>query len=153
MKRIKVLAFVILTTLLVSGCKPKGLEGLVPAKGQVLYNGEALVEAIVTFSPKNGTGRSATATTDTNGMFAMGTLNPKDGAFPGEYLVTVTKYVVQNPMTNEEIDEYFVKYDKEPEIISKSVISEKYATFNTSGLSATVPEKGVKDLKFELKSE
>jgi len=150
---IRVLAFTTLMIMLVPGCKPKGLEGLVPAGGQVLYDDKALEGAIVTFSPKSGSGRSATATTDANGMFLLGTMNPKDGTFPGEYQVTVTKYVVQNPMTDAEIVEYTNKHNVGPEIITKSVIYEKYATFNTSGLSATVPEKGIKDLKFELKSQ
>ena len=149
----RILAFVLFVTLLVPGCKPKGLEGLVPAGGQVLYDDNALEGAIVTFSPKSGTGRSATATTDANGMFVVGTMNPKDGTFPGEYQVTVTKYIVENPMTDEEIVEYTNKYNVGPEIISKSQLPTKYGTFSTSGLSASVPEKGVKDLKFELKSK
>ncbi len=149
---IKMLTVLILLTL-VAGCKPKGLEGLVPAKGQVLYDAKPLDGAVVTFSPTSGTGRSATATTDAGGNFTLGTMEPKDWIAPGEYQVSVTKYVVQNPMTDEEINAYTLKHDIPPQIISKPEISEKYANFKTSGLTATVPEKGIKDLKFELKSK
>ena len=150
---IKVLTYIALMALFVSGCKPKGLEGLVPASGQVLYDGNPLEGATVTFSPKSGTGRAATAVTDAKGMFAMGTLHLKDGVAPAEYGVTVTKYVIQNPMTDEEINEYLRVHLVAPEIISKSEIPETYANFSTSGLTVTVPDKGSKNITLELKSQ
>ena len=143
-------AFFVIISFLIPGCKPKGLEGLVPAKGQVLYEEKPLGGAILTFSPKEGTGRTANATTNVKGFFTLGTLNSGDGIAPGEYHVSISKYVVQNPMTNEEINDYIMKHDVSPEIISKSVIPDKYADFQKSGLTATIPEKGIKNLEFKL---
>lgn len=150
MKTIKVLTFLVLVSCMMSGCKPKGLEGLVPGKGEVLYDSQPLAKAVVTFSPKEGSGRAATATTDDAGKFSLGTLNPGDGIAPGEYLVSIRKYVIQNPMTDEEINAYTIKHDIPPEIISKSVIPDKYGNLEKSGLTATIPEKGATDLSFSL---
>ncbi|MDR1385551.1 MAG: carboxypeptidase-like regulatory domain-containing protein, partial [Planctomycetaceae bacterium] len=80
--------------ILIAGCNQSGqLKGLVTASGTVTFHGQPVDQATIIFSPKAGedTARAASATTDAKGHFTMMTLNPGDGVFPGNYLVTVEK--------------------------------------------------------------
>lgn len=62
-----------------------------PVRGQVLLNGEPVVEALVVFHPQvadDDTPRPM-AQTDSEGRFELTTLQPHDGAPAGEYAVAV----------------------------------------------------------------
>jgi hypothetical protein len=73
--------------LAVSGC---GGDGKVRVNGTVTLDGQPLEGAIVTFLPvEKGQGQIAHGTTDKDGAFDLTTSRPNDGAFPGEYKVTV----------------------------------------------------------------
>jgi hypothetical protein len=125
-KKTAVLLFFALCCL---GCgNQSSLKGLVPVEGVVYYDSQPLADATVCFAPNNSEIRSSVARTDHEGKFALTTLNPKDGTAPGEYKVAISKY--DNAMV--------------------PLIPIKYANLDKSGLTASVPVKGVKDLRFDL---
>ena len=141
-----------------AGCNQNKMKGLKPVEGVVLYEGVPLAWASVSLNPSDGaTGaKMATAITDENGRFEARTLGQR-GAFPGEYVVAIEKYIAG--IDDEDVEDWELKRAdlnfKEPEpgettIKVVSAIPLEYSNIKESGLTATVPEKGVKDLKFEL---
>jgi uncharacterized lipoprotein NlpE involved in copper resistance len=135
--------FIVLCTL---GCNNKSqIEGLVPVKGVVFYDGKPLDGAIVNFIPNSPDKRSAVGTTDAAGKFGLTTLHSNDGVLPGEYKVTVSK--MSYPENNESLtDDQSAKLKDD----IKSLIPVRYSIPANSGLTATVSDKGVMNLKFEL---
>jgi len=63
----------------------------VPVTGTVQLNGQAVEGAAVSFVGA-GSSRPATGTTDAQGKFTLTSFETNDGAPPGEYTITVTKY-------------------------------------------------------------
>jgi uncharacterized GH25 family protein len=89
--RIRLLA-VALVAGLAAGC---GGPTVAPVKGRVIYNGQPVKEAAVTFSPagpadKLETGKPGTGFTDENGYFELSTFKKYDGALVGTHTVHVT---------------------------------------------------------------
>ncbi|MDR1384669.1 MAG: carboxypeptidase-like regulatory domain-containing protein [Planctomycetaceae bacterium] len=129
------------------GCNHESqLYGLVPVEGIVYYDGKPLDGAVVNFIPNHPDQRSAVGTTDATGKFVLMTLNPNDGAAPGEYQVTVSKM----SGTGWEVSMTEQQSAKSKDDI-KPLLPVKYSIPAKSGLTAIVPVQGVKDLKFELK--
>jgi hypothetical protein len=125
------------------------LEGLVPAEGVVYFDGSPLADAAIGFYPDNPANRTAAAKTNANGKFVMTTLNSGDGVASGEYKVTITKLSDTKIKETNSKEEYMKESSKAKNEV-KSLIPEKYGMFGHSGLTATVPQKGIKTLKFEL---
>ena len=139
------------TTLSVFGCGKSGLDGLVPVSGTVTYNGKAVEGADLVFNPESE-GRAASAKSDASGKFHLTTLDPHDGAQPGNYKVSISKKEMINPMTAEEAEDWFHKHSGPPPPRKiKNDLPEKYAEDKTSGLTATVKEGGSNEFNFELK--
>jgi hypothetical protein len=78
-----------------AGCG--GSDKPVPVTGKVTVNGAPVAGAGVTFHPQDGKGRPATGETDQNGTYHLTTINPSDGALPGEYRVTLVWDEPQHP--------------------------------------------------------
>lgn len=86
----------------VAGCAPGSKMKVVPVSGKVTYKGAAVSGATVTFLPQSEGGEgskavhAATAVTDAQGAYKLVTMEtmakPLDGAVPGKYNVTVTKF-------------------------------------------------------------
>ena len=143
---------------LFAGCHKSGLSGLVPGQGQVLYDGQPLSDATVTFhaAETNSQLRGAVGTTDASGQFTLMTLNPNDGIEPGDYIVTVSK-LKKPPKVDEESARKFMRGEGPPPPPPSSYkleheISDKYDSPKTSGLKITIGSKGDKDIKLELNS-
>ena len=154
MKRsISILAFSTLCCCGLLGCGGGGstLEGTVPVSGIVTQSGAPLEGAAVTFAP-TGAGRSASGLTDATGKFTLTTLDPGDGAMPGDYQVTITKKeMVGREYTEEEANAYYSQHQTQPPAPEmKNSVNEKYSQPDSSGLLATVPADGVSDLKYEV---
>ncbi len=105
------------------GCCGKPTYETVPVTGTVKYADGAIPQgevAIVQFVPANlsdGKTKAASGDIKSDGTFELTTVNPGDGAFPGDYKVTLT------------IGVYGEK---------DSVIDAKYTDPGTTPLSATV---------------
>ncbi|MDR2170341.1 MAG: carboxypeptidase-like regulatory domain-containing protein [Planctomycetaceae bacterium] len=150
--------FTIIVLLLLSGVcgcsNGSKLSGLVPANGELQVNGKVMAGATISFNPVNES-RAASAITDANGKFKAMTLNPADGIYPGEYVITVTKIEERG-----EIKEIAVKDEKERndqniedtrEIIEH--IPQKYVARDTSDLKITIPNEGDKNITLNLTGE
>src|SRR5438067_985211 len=81
---------------ILAGCGgPKGqpasiVDSVVPVSGKVLLpGGQPLGNAWVVFHAKDPPGNDASAATDADGSFKLGTFKKEDGAVPGKYAVTV----------------------------------------------------------------
>jgi hypothetical protein len=126
----------------VVGCSKSGIKGLASVTGTVTQGGKPLEGATVTFVPTatGGDVKAATGTTDAQGVFKLTTLQPGDGAMPGEYNVTVSKLEVTGKIfTQEEGNAYYQKYQKPPPIpASKNHVDLKYSHPINSGLTASV---------------
>jgi len=136
-----------------TGCnKEKGLDGLYPVKGKITWKGEVVQGASITLSPASSDGgaRSAGATSDTNGEFKIRTLKPDDGAYPGEYTITVRKMVADKTYTDEEYEAANASGVSLPAVNSKNVLPDKYNNVKTSDLKFTVVAGKNADLIIEL---
>jgi hypothetical protein len=76
---------------LVPGC---GGERVAPVKGRVVFNGQPVKEAALTFSPTSAenqldAGTPATGFTDQQGYFELSTFTKNDGALVGTHSVNV----------------------------------------------------------------
>jgi hypothetical protein len=82
---------VALVAALLPGC---GGERLAPVKGRVVFNGQPVKEAAITFSPTSGenrleAGTPATGFTEPDGTFVLSTFSKEDGALVGTHSVNV----------------------------------------------------------------
>lgn len=145
------------------GCRRRKIPGLVPATGVVTYEGIPLAWATLTFAPEEKKGKAAanqnarvsTAMTNQNGEFILGTLGLK-GALPGEYEVTVEKYIADGDDAVEKWENqrkeagYSEPAATEDVFDVVSAIPLKYSNKKTSGIKIVIPEKGSKELSIEL---
>ena len=78
---------------LLAGCgeAPSGaVSKVVPVSGKIVNTeGKPVANAWVVFNPKDPPGNEATATTQSDGTFRLGTFAKEDGVIPGRYVVTV----------------------------------------------------------------
>jgi hypothetical protein len=80
--------------LILSGCSGGGLQP-VPVRGTVQYKGQALTNGLVAFVPVDpAQGAAARGLIRGDGRFKLTTFKKEDGAFPGDYNVTVFSYEV-----------------------------------------------------------
>ncbi|MHC5541310.1 peptidase associated/transthyretin-like domain-containing protein [Singulisphaera rosea] len=70
------------------GCGDDGLGTRYSVSGKVLYKGEPVKKANISFIPTSPDGRGATGSVQ-DGYYSLTTLTPGDGALPGSYKVTV----------------------------------------------------------------
>jgi hypothetical protein len=76
-----------LTTL--PGCSDDGLGRRYKVTGTVTYKGVPMEKGLICFISPNADGRSSTGTIS-KGYYTLQTQEPGDGAFPGQYSVTIT---------------------------------------------------------------
>ena len=77
---------------LVVGCTNHTGSKCYPVRGTIRYNGMPLAEAMILFHPLDHDAPEIArplAFTDRNGNFALTSIQPNDGAPPGEYAMTV----------------------------------------------------------------
>jgi hypothetical protein len=129
------------------GCTAGSGPQPVRAGGVVMYNGKPLPNAEVVFAPE-GQGRVASATTDENGRFRLGTFRPGDGALVGKHRVAViARGPAKKPPPGSPAalmpDDYTVPGDPR--------IPKKYFSAATSGLTAVVDPNGDNEFDFQLR--
>lgn len=129
----------VLGTLAGCGNQPvsSGLQ-TVPVRGLVTRAGQPVPDAVVTFQPVQGS-HVAIGRTDAAGRYSLSTVQPDDGALPGEYHVQIVKYEEQETPVEE---------GATPPL--KNLLPAKYATPQTSGLAATVGGTGANTFDFNL---
>jgi len=76
---------------LVSGCSSNS-SGTIAVTGKVTKGGQPVSGAMVTFGTTATEGKAASGTTDASGVYELTTFVHGDGALPGSYKVTITKF-------------------------------------------------------------
>ena len=125
--------------LLVTGCGGNATPATAPVAGQVIFEGEPVTDATITFTP--AAGRTATGAIDGEGRFSLSTFRPNDGAVPGRHRVTFGSTAeVPMPGTPE------AKNHKS----GKLPFPKRYGGLSTTDLEIDVPAGGLADLTIEL---
>jgi hypothetical protein len=127
--------------MLVAGCNDG--PALYPVTGSVSLDGKPVDGASVTFISSDG--QPVFATTDSSGNYAMLT-NGKPGVPVGEYKVTVSK-VASSPAISMNTPEDMKKMQAAgPMPKPMSLVPERYASPDKSGLTATVTKDKSKNV-------
>lgn len=144
--------FIVLVGLISIGCGRSDRPETAYTEGTVMYNGNPVDKAVVSFMPVDAkVGRPATATTDANGKFVLTTFENGDGAIAGDYQVSVVKPAEMELTAEEEASPTLAMMRQQGgkvEKKKKSPIPEKYAVPNASGLQYTV--QAGENNKFEI---
>jgi hypothetical protein len=118
------------------GCADKGPE-LTEVTGQVMFDGKPLTTGSVVTLPAQG--RGARGTIDAEGNFTLSTSDMGVGAKPGRHQVAV--------IAMEESD------NPSPEAPRRSLIPQKYASAETSGLYIEVTPGRMEPVVLELSTQ
>jgi hypothetical protein len=124
-------------------------------------DGKPVEGALVSFVPDDSKSRSAVGTTDAQGNFKLTTEVNGDGALPGSYKISITKWdrppldlpEVKNASDSAAMDAIYTakeKMGKQPP--AKNAIAAQFANAAGSGLTATVKESGTNEFKFEVRN-
>ena len=157
----------LLAAVAVAGCTKTEVDPNKPkvykVTGTITLKGKPVDGATVIFQLRDGS-RSSVGATDSSGKYTLSTFASGDGAPAGQYQVTVTKYdtppapaAPAGQIPSGEIDPS--KYDPNSvgnlgglgKTSEKSVLGDRYASPQTSGLIATVGETGENKFDFDLK--
>lgn len=122
-----------------------------PTGGIVTFDGKPLVDATVGFVPMGLTaGQSSLGKTDQNGAFVLQTstaTGSAPGTAAGQYKVVISRQATadEKPVPD--------PTDNAAAVDGNESLPARYSDFLNSTLTATVPDGGVTNLKFELKSK
>lgn len=119
---------------------------VVPASGVVLYQGQAIAGAEVTFN-NEAAKTTGSAKTDDSGRFVLSTFGKHDGVVPGPQIVAIRRVDVIDK-TPPGVDVSAGGKALPPEI--RWIIPKKYSDPSKSGLTADVSTSGPNEFKFEL---
>jgi hypothetical protein len=156
------LSFAASLMLLATGCggKDPGRPETAKVTGTVKYNGNTVAGATVTFVPaasldrhNQAEGKAAFAMTDDSGAYSLRTFDPDDGALPGSYIVTVTKFPSASAASVPDVDssDYNPDDSEAPPAPPKNELPAKYETIKTSDLKAEVKSGTENVVPLELK--
>lgn len=153
----------ILALIAMVGCSGSDAPTTYKVSGTVTEGGKPVEGALVTFLPSEGQ-KVAIGSTNAAGEFKLSTFAPSDGAQPGSFKVTVTKF--ETPPTGSapplppgvlaggEITESYAPPKPNEGAgtakTNKNLLPAKYASEATSGLVATVAENNNNTFNFEL---
>ena len=158
---------VLLLPLLVTigGCssEPETPE-TVPVSGAVMYNGQPVVGATVSFMGE-GAPKAAVGVTDDKGEFQLSTFGANDGAVIGEHSISVVKTAAAPEASAPRMDPramtgrpdaltqtYRTQMGNQGQVEGpKHELPEKYAKAETSGLKETVKADGPNKFVLQLK--
>ena len=128
--------------ILTAGCGSRGdkwTEGrppVYPTSGQVLYKGEPVDGATVTFQPVDAGGKPGSALTDSEGRFEVRTFDEGDGLTAGSQRVAIQK----TQMVDKSGKVVELVTDDGMGLTEENVLPKKYADFKTSGIEVKIQE-------------
>ena len=127
---------------------------MAPVSGEVLYKGQPVAGAIVTFVTEKSP-RTSSGITDQHGRFDLTTFVPDDGALIGENLVSIVRNEPTGDRSTQNMDP--MQYAKAmqsgrglPKFQTRSTIPTEYADPHSSGLKRIVVAGEKNHFKFEL---
>jgi major membrane immunogen (membrane-anchored lipoprotein) len=137
------------------GCgSDDGLGDRYAVKGKVTYKGEPLKQGKISFYPvtpdPKGINSGAFGNIE-NGTYSLSTRGDDDGAFPGEYTVSIVARDVDMSKAAANVKGGVFKQDDVSKAYrtAKSLIPQKYEVAETSGLKASVKSSS-NSIDFEL---
>ncbi len=147
---------VVLSLPLMMGCgggEEKEAPPTVPVSGVVTYNGAPVEGATVGFQPIGMDQKPATGTTGADGRFELTTyisgIDYAPGAMPGDYQVTISK--TESSVSGESVeDQMRQQMTGGAPAGPKHLLPEKYASPETTDLTANVGADGAEGLEFTL---
>lgn len=152
----------ILMCLAIAGCggEEKELPQTVPVSGTVTYNGSPVEGALVSFQSASvdssgNAPKPATGTTGPEGRFELSTyVSGADlavGALPGEYKVIISKTETSAAPEGQSVEDQMRQQMMGGEALKpKHLLPEKYASPETTDLTASVGDSGAENLEFSL---
>ena len=145
------------------GCNTTSNPATSPVTGTVTLDGKVVEGADVIFTPTDTAQRPAMGITDAQGKYSLGTFKADDGAMPGQYTITVTKFWSEaddespygnpqeeapaaKPMTLDDEQAAYEKAYKGPQVGARppksgNGLPKKYESVDTSGLTHTVTDR------------
>jgi hypothetical protein len=134
------------------GCgKDDGLSPRFPVSGKVTYKGEPVKKAVINFVPNDPEGRPAGGTVE-DGQYELTTLNPKDGALPGKYKVTIDDRALDPNAMRSEADSAAKKKG-----VTYTAIPQELQAKALKSLKSSLPGKyqiaSTSDLEVEIKPQ
>jgi hypothetical protein len=158
-----------LVAALCSGCNSTSNPDTYAVTGKVTKTGQPVAGATVTFVPQSADGRAASGMTDASGVYKLTTFESGDGALPGSYKVSITKFPAaetsgltapaENP-SSADIDAIYKAMEAKGEYTSggkqpvaeapKNELNDKFANPETSGLTAEVKSDGANNYDFPV---
>jgi major membrane immunogen (membrane-anchored lipoprotein) len=140
---------------LLSGCgTDDGLGKRYRVSGTITYKGQPLEKGTISFYPTTpdpkGINNGANSTI-VNGRYSLSTLGDEDGAFPGDYLVSIESKDVDFKKAESNVQGGVFKQDDVAKAYrsAKNLIPDKYSNYDTSGFTAKVKESS-NTFDFEL---
>lgn len=145
---------IVASLLFVCGCGGPDLSHLprtVDAKGVVTLDGDPVEGASIVLMQDSGE-YFARGISDSSGRFSLDAFEGKPGAVPGDYKAQVSKTVEieGGPAPEGEAAEHATE---DAATGWENALPKKYASITTSGLTVTIPEDGITDIKLELISK
>lgn len=162
MKRAPTFTLSLLTLLALSAGCGQGTDSnrpkTFPVSGTVTQDGQPVEGANVSFHAADGSA-GAVGITDASGNYTLTTFSASDGAVAGDHKVTITK--TDRPVVEATSDGSVADTGDEPEEQQgtqsseeggrpKNLLPEKYASPETSELTATVSESGENKFDFQI---
>jgi hypothetical protein len=150
-----VLVMAVAPSLLSAGCfrRQTKWEKLRPktyaASGLVLWDGKPEAGVFVTFESRSHN-LTAVGITDAAGRFTLKTWKEGDGAVAGEHAVRLEKKLMIKPASGSGDPGGRFGGGSTAVMNEVSVLPKQYGDFATSGLTATVVEKGPNEFTFEI---
>lgn len=129
-----------------------------PVEGAVMYNGEPIVGATVSFWT-DGASRAATGVTNAEGKFQLSMFDVNDGAIPGDHTITVSKVEAGEtggPSAEDMLNDPLAMAQAAGEQGGtkakgpKSLVPAKYGDRNSSPLKETVKADGENKFVLQL---
>ncbi|MDR0390978.1 MAG: hypothetical protein LBH59_03650 [Planctomycetaceae bacterium] len=148
MKRLFLLIILLLVCV---GCNKNAISGLVPARGQVIYDNAPIGGVGIVFTPdaNAGSDRFATGVTKDDGTFELDTIGQK-GILPGTYIVTLMKTSTKSKISEAEEEKLAAENKPIPHAEVIYHIPYKYSNPALSGIKIEIDKSGKKDIKIEL---
>jgi hypothetical protein len=143
-------------------------SGTIAVTGKVTKGGQPVSGAAVTFAPTATDGKAASGTTDDSGTYKLTTLVNGDGALPGSYKVSVTKFPGAAPAgvsggtqaKPEDVDAIYKAMEKKGQNVltpekmapttSQNELAAKFASPETSGFTAEVKAGATNKFDFDV---
>jgi hypothetical protein len=149
--RLSLATSVVALFLCAPGCSDDGFGKRHPVSGTVTYKGQPLATGSINFVPEDPAGQPASGSI-VNGKYNLTTHTPDDGALPGNYKVMVSSFDMAK--VQEEANKAGGVQNAMPDQTAvaqaqKSLIPEKFGSFEGSGLKATV-KAGANTIDFPL---